>query len=76
MSDNTEMNPVGEAQQPVAEQNDLAIQIDLLKAKNAELIGEKRKVGQTVEDLQRQIAELQANSKKQKEAKLKSKANI
>ena len=70
MSDNTEMNPVGEAQQPVAEQNDLAIQIDLLKAKNAELIGEKRKVGQTVEDLQRQIAELQANSKKQKEAKL------
>jgi len=70
MSDNTEMNPVGEAQQPVAGQNDLAAQLELLKAKNAELIGEKRKVGQTVEELQKQIAELQANSQKAKQSKL------
>ena len=70
MSDEQEMNPVGESQQPVADTSGLAAQIELLKAKNAELIGEKRKVGQTVEDLQRQIAELQANSQKAKQSKL------
>jgi len=70
MSEDNEMNPVGEAQQPVAAQPDLSAQLELLKAKNAELIGEKRKVGQTVEELQKQIAELQANSQKQKQSKL------
>lgn len=70
MSDEQEMNPVGDSQQPVAGQSDLAAQLELLKAKNAELIGEKRKVGQTVEDLQKQISELQANSQKAKQSKL------
>lgn len=69
MSDTNENNPVGEAQPPVAAP-DLTAQLDLLKAKNQELIGEKRKVSQTVEDLQRQISELQQNTQQQKQAKL------
>ena len=69
MSDTNEINPVGEAQPPVAAP-DLTAQLDLLKAKNQELIGEKRKVSQTVEDLQRQISELQQNTQQQKQAKL------
>ncbi len=69
MSDTNEINPVGEAQAPVASP-DLNAQLELLKAKNQELIGEKRKVGQTVEDLQRQISELQQNTQQQKQAKL------
>jgi len=70
MSDTNEMNPVGEAQQPVAAQPDLSSQLELLKAKNAELIGEKRKVSQTVEELQKQIAELQDSTQKAKQSKL------
>jgi len=70
MSDTNEMNPVGEAQQPVAAQPDLSAQLELLKAKNAELIGEKRKVSQTVEELQKQIAELQDSTQKAKQSKL------
>ena len=70
MSDTQETSPVGEAQQPVAAQPDLSSQIELLKNKNSELIAEKRKVSQTVEDLQKQITELQQNSQKQKQAKL------
>ena len=69
MSDTNEINPVGEAQAPVASP-DLTAQLDLLKAKNQELIGEKRKVSQTVEDLQRQISELQQSTQQQKQAKL------
>lgn len=69
MSDTNEINPVGEAQAPVASP-DLSSQIELLKNKNSELIAEKRKVGQTVEDLQRQISELQQNTQQQKQAKL------
>jgi len=70
MSETPETNPVGEAQQPVAAQPDYAAQIELLKAKNQELIGEKRKVSQTVEDLQRQISELQQSTQQQKQQKL------
>ena len=69
MSDTNENNPVGEAQPPVAAP-DLTAQVELLKAKNQELIGEKRKVSQTVEDLQRQISELQQNTQQQKQQKL------
>ena len=68
MSDTQETSPVGEAQQPVAAQPDLSAQVELLKAKNQELIGEKRKASQAVEDLQKQITELQQNSQKQKQA--------
>ena len=70
MSENQEQAPVEQTQQPVAASVDYSAQVELLKAKNQELIGEKRKVSQTVEDLQKQITELQQNSQKQKQAKL------
>ena len=70
MSDTIETSPVGDSQQPVAAQPDLSAQLELLKAKNAELIGEKRKVSQTVEDLQKQIAELKDSTQKAKQSKL------
>ncbi len=69
MSDTNEINPVGEAQAPVASP-DLAAQLELLKNKNSEIIAEKRKVSQTVEDLQKQLSELQQNTQQQKQAKL------
>jgi seryl-tRNA synthetase len=70
MSDTNEQQSVTGSQPPVADQSDLAAQLDLLKAKNAELIGEKRKVSQTVEELQRQIQELQQSTQQQKQQKL------
>ena len=70
MSDNLETNPVGEAQAAVPPQRDLAAELELLKAKNQELIGEKQKVKATFDDMQAQIAELKNQSTKQKQAKL------
>ena len=69
MSENQETSPVGEAQQPVAAP-DYSAQVELLKAKNQELIGERRADRKLVEDLQQQLNELQASSQKQKQAKL------
>lgn len=71
MSEANEQNSVGEAQPPVeAQQPDLGAQLELVKAKNAELISERRKDRSLVEDMQRQIAELQNANTKQKQAKL------
>ena len=70
MSDNLETNPVGEAQAAVPPQRDLSAELELLKAKNQELIGEKQKVKATFDDMQAQIAELKSQSTKQKQAKL------
>jgi hypothetical protein len=69
MSEAIETSPVGEAQAPVGSP-DLAAQLDLLKAKNAELITEKQKVKSTFDDLQKQIAELKDSTSKQKQAQL------
>ena len=69
MSDAIETSPVGEAQTPVGSP-DLSAQLELLKAKNAELISEKQKVKSTFDDLQRQIAELKDSSTKAKQSKL------
>ena len=60
---------MGEPQQPVAAP-DYSAQVELLKAKNQELIGERRADRKLVEDLQQQLNELQASSQKQKQAKL------
>ena len=46
--------------QPVAEGPDFAIQIEALKAKNAELIGERRKDKEARENLQAQLEEIRA----------------
>lgn len=70
MSENQEPMSVTDAQQPVAETDGLNAQFELLKAKNAELIGEKRKVSSKVEELQKQIADMQAATTQQKQAAL------
>ena len=69
MSENQEPTAVPEVQQPVAAP-DFSAQVDLLKAKNQELIGERRNDRKLVEDLQQQLNELQASTQKQKQAKL------
>lgn len=69
MSDANETSSVSEAQTPVGSP-DLSAQVELLKAKNAELISEKQKVKATFDDLQKQIAELKDSSTKAKQSKL------
>ena len=71
MSENTEQAPVEKTQQPVAAQSaDFAAQVELLKAKNQELIDEKRKVKDKFEDLQKQLSALQTERAEQKQQKL------
>jgi rhamnose utilization protein RhaD (predicted bifunctional aldolase and dehydrogenase) len=71
MSDNTEQAPVEQTQQPVAEQSiDYSAQVELLKAKNQELIAEKQKVKGKFDDLQEQLSALQTERAEQKQQKL------
>ena len=62
MSENQEQAPVEQTQQPVAAGVDFAAQVELLKAKNQELIAEKQKVKANFEDLQKQLDTLQAGA--------------
>ena len=63
--------PVEQEQQPVAAQGiDYSAQVELLKAKNAELIGEKQKVKASLEDMQKQLIELQNERAQAKQQKL------
>jgi hypothetical protein len=59
-----------EAPKPVVESADLAAQIEALKAKNAELIAERRKDRENRETLQSQVTELRAAQEEMKTAKL------
>ena len=59
-----------QTQQPVAGGVDLAAQVELLKAKNQELIGEKQKVKASFDDLQKQLDTLQQERAQQKQSKL------
>ena len=60
-----------ETQQPAAVPGaDFAAQVELLKAKNAELIGERRKDKEKFDALEARLAELQERSNKQRQAKL------
>nr|BDD46126.1 hypothetical protein 25 [bacterium] len=71
MSEATEQQPVVETQQPAAAAGaDYAAQVELLKAKNAELIGERRKDKEKFEALEARLNELQERSNKQRQAKL------
>ena len=73
MTEANEQQPVVEAQQPVAEpQVDYKAQIELLQAKNAELIGERRKDKEKFEQMQSQLAELHDRSNKQRQAPQRS----
>ena len=62
------MEPV--APQPVAESSDFAAQIEALKAKNAELIAERRKDRENRDTLQSQVEELRKAHEEIKTAKL------
>ena len=62
------MEPV--APQPVAESSDLAAQLEALRAKNQELIAERRKDRENRETLQQQIEELRQAQESAKTAKL------
>ena len=63
MTEANEQQPVVEAQQPVAEpQVDYKAQLELLQAKNAELIGERRKDKEKFEQMQSQLTELHDRS--------------
>ena len=71
MSDIIEQSPVGEVQQPVADETpDASAQLELVKAKNQELLREKQAVKKQMEDMQRQMADLQSNQQKAKQAQL------
>ena len=67
----TDVTPVEPTpSQPVAEGPDFAIQIEALKAKNAELIGERRKDKEARENLQAQLEEIRAVQEQAKTQKL------
>lgn len=71
MTEAQEQQPVVEAQQPVAEpQVDFSAQVELLKAKNAELISERRKDREKFDQMQSQLSELQDRSNKQRQQRL------
>jgi hypothetical protein len=58
------------APQPVAESSDLTAQLEALRAKNQELIAERRKDRENRENLQKQIEELRVAQESAKTAKL------
>jgi soluble cytochrome b562 len=58
------------APQPVAGSSDLAAQLDALRAKNQELITERRKDRENRETLQQQLDEIRASQEQAKTAKL------
>lgn len=58
------------ATQPVADTPDISIQLELVKAKNAELIAERRKDRENRETLQKQLEELRTAQEQAKTAKL------
>jgi hypothetical protein len=58
------------APQPVAESSDLASQLEALRAKNQELIAERRKDRENRENLQKQLDELRVAQESAKTAKL------
>ena len=70
MSETPEQNPVGEVQQPVAEDRDYAAEVEVLRAQNHKVIGEKKAAQKQLDDLQRQFQELQQGQQKQKQDNL------
>ena len=60
---------MAEAQQPVVA-DDLRTQLELIKSKNAELIGERRRDQEKFKELQDQIAQLHQQNTQQKQQKL------
>lgn len=69
MTEVNEQTPVAEAQQPVAEP-DVSAQLELVKAKNAELVGERRKDREKFKELQEQLSSLQNQQTQAKQKRL------
>jgi rhamnose utilization protein RhaD (predicted bifunctional aldolase and dehydrogenase) len=71
MSENQEQAPMEQPQQPMAEPAvDYSAQVELLKAKNYEVIGKNQKLNSTIEDLQKQLDSLNQERAQQKQSKL------
>ena len=70
MSENAEVNPVGESPQPPVEAQVADPEIQRLKAHNAQLIDETQKVSAKFDVLQKQIRDLENLQSKQKQSKL------
>lgn len=70
MSENQEQAPVEQTQQPVAAGVDYSAQIELLKAKNQELLAEKQKVKANFDDAQKKLDTMQQERAQQKQSKL------
>ena len=71
MSENEELKPAAESAQPPAEADKTAqMRVELLEAKNRELISEKQAVKSQFEEMQAQITALQSQNSKAKQAKL------
>ena len=69
MSETPEQMAAPEVQPPAEEKTD-AQRVELLEAKNRQLITEKQAVKKQVEDMQRQIQDLQNNQQQAKQSKL------
>ena len=69
MSETPEQMAAPEVQPPAEEKTD-AQRVELLEAKNRQLISEKQAVKKQVEDMQRQVQELQNNQQQAKQSKL------
>ena len=63
MSETPEQIPAGDVQPPAEDKTD-AQRVELLEAKNRQLISEKQAVKKQVDDMQRQLADLQNNQQK------------
>jgi hypothetical protein len=69
MSDTTEQTAAPEVQPPAEDKTD-AMRVQLLEAKNQQLITEKQKVNDQLKDMQRQVSDLQSNQQKAKQSQL------
>ena len=69
MSETTEQQAAPEVQPPAEDKTD-AMRVQLLEAKNLELRNEKQAVNKKMEDMQRQMADLQNNQQQAKQSQL------
>jgi alanyl-tRNA synthetase len=69
MSENIEQQAAPETQPPAEGKTD-AMRVQLLEAKNLELKSEKQAVKKQLEDMQRQMADLQSNQQQAKQSQL------
>ena len=69
MSETPEQMAAPEVQPPAEDKTD-AMRVQLLEAKNQQLIAEKQKVNEQLKDMQRQVSDLQSNQQQAKQSQL------